>query len=185
MNKKVEFEQTAFYQNISLKNKDKWVQYFKILYNERDVEHGHLSQSNMEALLKSVGLPVSEALECMEGIENEWISLINGFLRHYQSRVYTQYCVTMQHWETLVAAQFRSTKDQKEISAQTENLKKMKEVREMADELEKELFNSRHGDLGNIVTQKTFFKDTPVEDSAKKRTASKKGPRARASEPYE
>jgi predicted choloylglycine hydrolase len=91
----------------------------------------------------------------------------------------------LQHWETLVAAQFRSTKDQKEISAQTENLKKMKEVREMIDELEKELFNSRHGDLGNIVTQKTFFKDTPVEDSAKKRTASKKGPRARASEPYE
>lgn len=182
---KVEFEETDFYAKIPFKTKDKWNRYFKLLYNERDVEHGAITQAEKDALLKSVGLTLSDAAECFEGIIPEWVTLINGFFRHYHSRIYTQFCVSMQHWDTLVAAQFRSTKDQKEISSQTDNLKRMKEVRELIDELEKDLYNNRHGDLGNIVTQKTFFKDTPVEDNAQKRSKAKKGPRDRAAEPYE
>ena len=182
MKPKSPYEETVFYQDISLKNKDKWISYFRVLYNERDLEHERFTESVQAQLLKEAGLSAKseDTIECLEGLNAQWIMLLNGFFRHYHSRVYTEYCMALKNYEKLVEAQFRDTKDQKEVGYQNDNLIKMKGARLHLDSLEKEIFNEQHGDMANIVNPHALFKDGPTENAAKNR--GKQNPRKRAVE---
>lgn len=180
---KKEYEETVFYQQVTLHYKQSWVEYFKLLYNEREHEQERLTAELRDRLLKSCGLPLNrDTMDCLEGLNLEWIKLLNGFFRHYHSMLYTEYCMVMKHLDELVEAQFREAKDQKEIQAKTTNLQMIKPIRLMAEELRKELYNRRHGNLANIVHHGVLFKDGVVENEAKKRSSNPKNPRQRATE---
>jgi hypothetical protein len=92
--------------------------------------------------------------------------------------------MSLHNYAGLVEAQFQPTKDHMDVGRKTDNLKKMAEVRQIINSLEKELYNSRHGSLGNVVTAKVMFLGTKVEANAKNRTMNKRSLR-NAAEDYD
>jgi hypothetical protein len=180
----VDFEQTPYYQDIKLADKEKWVKYFRVLYDDREVSHDKLTQSFQARILKECGLSYDNSSEQLNGLDPAWNELINGFFRHYYSTLYTEYCMSLHNYAGLVEAQFQPTKDHMDVGRKTDNLKKMAEVRQIINSLEKELYNSRHGSLGNVVTAKVMFLGTKVEANAKNRTMNKRSLR-NAAEDYD
>lgn len=183
----IAYEDTVFYKNIALLDKTKWVAYFRLLYDEREISHERLTESSQTQLMKSVGLSFSSerVQECITGCNDAWIELLNGFFRHYYSFIYTELVVAMHNYSDLVASQFRMADNHLDQGRKTDNLRKMAEVRQIINSLQKEMYNSRHGQLGNIVTSNTLFKGTVVEENAKQRSKKKVSHRDAASEEYE
>jgi hypothetical protein len=180
----VEYEQTPYYQDIQLANKEKWVNYFKLLYDDREVNQDRLIISAQDRLLKECGLSYDKEVEKLNGLDSAWNDLLNGFFRHYYSTLYSEYCMALLNYAGLIEAQFQPTKDHMDVGRKTDNLKKMAEVRQIINSLEKELYNNRHGSLGNVVTAKVMFLGTKVEANARQRTMNKKSLR-NAAEDYD
>ena len=180
----IEYIETPYFKAIELANKDKWVNYFRALYDDREISHDRLTISFQDRILKECGLSYDKEVEKLNGLNPAWNDLLNGFFRHYYSTLYSEYCMAQHNYAGLIEAQFQPTKDHMDVGRKTDNLKKMAEVRQIINSLEKELYNNRHGSLGNVVTAKVMFLGTKVEANAKNRTMNKKSLR-NAAEDYD
>lgn len=185
MKTKTEFTETPFYKSIVLPDKDLWVQYFAVLYNEKDIFQEKFTIENRNEVLKSIGLKGENIQLCINGLDGNWNDLLNGFLRHYHSMVYVELCMAMHAYSGLIEMQMRPAKDQKEQALKVDGLEDFKRVRQLINALQKELFNNKHGDLGNVIAGSTLFKGTRVETNAQERTKKRLTIKDAASQEYE
>lgn len=180
-----EFEETPYYKAIRLPDKDKWVAYFRIIYNEKDIEQERFTHESRAKILASAGLRGDDVLLCVNGLNSLWNDLLNGFFRHYHSMVYTELCMALHTYSGLVDMQMAPAKDQKEQKLKVDGLEDFKRVRQLINTLSKELYNGRHLDMGNIVLGTALFKGTRIEKNATDRTKNRLTSREAADDEYE
>lgn len=179
---KVEFEETPYFKAVQLPDKDKWIAYFKILYNEKDIQQDSFTSENRNEILKSVGLKGESVQICLNLLDENWNNLICGFFRHYQSMAFTELCMAHHAYAELIDLMLRPAKDQKERALKIDGLAEFKKVRQHIASLTKELTNGKNTDLGNVIAGTVLFKGTVVESNAKKRSSKKLSHRDAADE---
>lgn len=185
MKARIEYEETPYYTAIQLPDKGKWIAYFKILYNEKEIQQDSFTSENRNEILKSVGLKGDSVQICLNLLDQNWNNLICGFFRHYQSMVFTELCMAHHAYSELIDLMLRPAKDQKERALKIDGLDEFKKVRQHIASLQKELTNGKNTDLGNVIAGTVLFKNTIVEANANKRSHRKASHRELSEEEYD
>ncbi len=170
-----------------MEGKEKWVKYFRLLYDDREVSHEKLTEESRSKILKQVGInyAIPDIVMAINGLNAEWNELFVGYLRHTYSAIFIEYVMALHTMAGLTEALLLPAKDQLDQSRKIDNLENMKRVRQILVTLEKELFNNRHGSVGNVITTKSIFTGTIVESNARTRTRERKNPFEAAADDYE
>jgi len=173
---KVEYELTPFFKDINLPKKEAWVDYFRLLYNEKDQMQERLTEASRSTLLKQCGISAKDpdVEMCLTGQSEQWNNLINGFFRHYHTEIYTEYCAHENHYASLVSAQYQPHDGFADLQKKTAVLKEMSIVRQMMVALKKEMLNNRGEPGGNVFAGHNAFKGTITESNANRRTRNPK-----------